>query len=108
MHNYSVRFTYNNRKYTVNFICSYGGALSRSGKPAADYAINGMFGDSTSLRFSTDDNLRKHGIERTALAAYKRENNRDVASWCRDYGYKNRGAVWRFHSQTRRTAETRS
>lgn len=87
-----TRFTYNGKTYFIEFICSYGGALSISGNPASDYNIWDR-SNNRILRFSTDWDLHKAGIERTGLAQYKRERNNDFKQWASRNNFPNRGAA---------------
>ena len=89
----NVRFRFNDKTYVINFVCSYGGALSRSGVPAADYQITG---NHYRNRFATDDTLTRGGIERTALAAWKRAEHTSFQRWLRDHTeFRNVGEAYR-------------
>ena len=73
-----VRFQFNGKNYAVDFICSMG-------KDDADYMITPMglnAGEKMRFRTRNKGDWAKGGIERAALAAYKRDQNKQFSDYC--------------------------
>lgn len=88
-----TRFTYKGIRYSIEMICSYGPALSRSNIGATDYRI---IGKDWISRFSTEYPIPRGTIERVALAAYKRDRHNMFRAWAKKNGFATVGAAMNF------------